>query len=182
MNEPSRMAWSTLSVEGGTNYGAAFKQIRDVIEADISQLKSRGFDTFRPAVFFLTDGEPLDSDWLKTFTDTLTFDRQTGVGMKRHPIFIPFGFRDAPGGKLAKLAYPPERGKYYLAKNTSISEALKGILNVIMTSVMNSTKSVRAVTAGAPSSGAQGTVILADPATNSGMTQGDSTYDLDKTD
>ena len=42
---------------------------------------------------------------------TLTYDENTGVGMKQYPVFIPFGFRDAQEAELRKLAYPFEQGQ-----------------------------------------------------------------------
>ena len=64
-------------------------------------LKAQGYRVYRPCAFFLTDGEPLDLDWEQTFRTTLTYDPVTGVGMKGHPVFVPFGFRDAPEHVLA---------------------------------------------------------------------------------
>jgi len=50
------------AAKGMSNYGEAFKLLRDVIDRDITNLKSQGMQVYRPAVFFITDGEPTD-DW-----------------------------------------------------------------------------------------------------------------------
>ena len=42
----------------------------------------------------LTYGEPQDADWYQTFQSTLTYDAH-GTGNRSHPIFVPFGYRDA---------------------------------------------------------------------------------------
>jgi uncharacterized protein YegL len=131
-----------LRVEGGTNYGAAFRELAQTIEQDTKDLKAQGYKVFRPCAFFLTDGEPLDSDWYQTFGNTLTYDASTGRGMKGHPVFVPFGFRDAPEDVLRKLAYPLEKGKWYHSRSTNIEDTLKGILDIIMQTVIKSGLSV----------------------------------------
>jgi len=45
-----------------SNYGEAFNLLRVVISRDIANMKSQGIQVYRPLVFFITDGEPLD-DW-----------------------------------------------------------------------------------------------------------------------
>jgi len=128
----------TLSAQSSTNYGAAFRILALTIDEDLKNLKAKGYKAYRPCAFFLTDGEPTDDTWFQTFTSTLTYDKAARQGNKAHPIFVPFGFRDARDDVLSKLAYPPERGKWFHAKTHDIKEALDGILNAIMTSVFNS--------------------------------------------
>ena len=82
----------------------------------------------------------------------------------------PFGFRDATEKVLRQLAYPPERGKWYLAKNTSVEQALAGILDIIMKTVV---ASARTATSGQPALTQQA------PANGSGIVQGNSSYDPD---
>jgi uncharacterized protein YegL len=82
LGQMSEQAVPALDVEGGTNYGAAFRELAHVIPADAAALRAAGDKIFRPCAFFLTDGEPNDSDWWETFKDTLTYNRTTGAGMK----------------------------------------------------------------------------------------------------
>jgi uncharacterized protein YegL len=159
-----------LSVEGGTNYGAAFRGLASAIVSDSSKLKAQGYKVYRPCAFFLTDGEPNDRDWHKTYTDTLTYDQESGAGLKAHPIFVPFGFRSASETILAQLAYPKGRGKYYHVKSKSVEEALNGILDIIMNTV---------VTAGQTAGSAQPAVVPTAPAAGSGISRGESAYDPD---
>jgi uncharacterized protein YegL len=128
----------TLGVELGTNYGAAFRELAQTISFDIQALKHEGYKVYRPCVFFLTDGMPLDEGWEETFRSTLTYDLDTGQGMKGHPIFVPFGFDQARPSILARLAYPPERSKWHFAADASPALALKGLLDVIRKTVINS--------------------------------------------
>jgi uncharacterized protein YegL len=157
-----------LSVEGGTVYGAAFRYLAQTIGQDTANLKQQRLKVYRPCAFFLTDGEPNDRDWHQTFTSTLTYDRATGQGMKAHPIFVPFGFRQAPENVLKQLAYPRGSGKWYHSKNTAIEHVIAGILDIIMKTV---------VTAGRTASTPTPTIVQQPPAPGSGIQQGDSEYD-----
>ena len=141
LSQMSEKPVPTLSVEGGTNYGAAFRELARVIPADAAALKAQGYRVFRPCAFFLTDGEPNDADYWETFKSTLTYNGVTGVGMKQYPVFIPFGFRAAPEDVLKKLAYPPEKGRWYHIKSHDIGQVIKLILDVIMKTVVSSGQS-----------------------------------------
>jgi len=170
LGQMSEQAVPALSVEGGTNYGEAFRLLAQTITADTATLKSQGYKVYRPCAFFLSDGEPLDHDWHQTFTGTLTYDRASGHGMKGHPIFVPFGFRDAPEAVLRQLAYPPEKGKWYKARTATVEQALNGIIDIIMKTVITSSMTVP---------GGKPAVVQQQPAPGSGIVQGDSEYDPD---
>ena len=170
MGQMSEQEIPEFRVEGGTNYGEAFRTLAQAIGQDTTRLRSDGYKVYRPCAFFLTDGLPGDRDWHQTFTNTLTYDRQTGRGMKAHPIFVPFGFREAHEDVLRQLAYPKERGKWYHTKTTDVDQALKGILEIIMNTV---------VTSGQTAGAGQPAITQQPPAPGSGIQQGDSEYDPD---
>jgi uncharacterized protein YegL len=155
----------TLSAQATTNYGAAFTLLAQTIQQDIAQLKGRKLQVYRPCAYFLTDGLPTDRTWLQTFSSTLTYDKANGTGMKGHPLFIPFGFRDASEDVLNKLAYPPEKGQWFHVKTHNIEDALNNILHMIMNSVISSGLSV---TAGSPN--------IAIPTAPAGVQSGPSQY------
>jgi uncharacterized protein YegL len=157
-----------LRVEGGTSYGAAFRGLAQAIGRDSAALRAHKYKVYRPCAFFLTDGQPNDRDWHQTFTSTLTYDQATGQGMKAHPIFVPFGFRDAREDVLRQLAYPKDRGKWYHTKTHDVGQALKGILEIIMNTVVTSGHSVGA---------GQPVITQQAPAPGSGIQQGDSDFD-----
>jgi uncharacterized protein YegL len=173
MGQVSRENVPELSVhtdEGGTDYGAAFTALAQAIKSDVSVLRAAGYRVYRPCAFFLTDGEPGDPDWPQTFTAQLTYDPATRTGMRSHPVFVPFGYRDAPEDVLRQLAYPRKRGKWYHAKTDDVNLALKGILEIIMNTVVNSTNS-----AGTDNPD----IIQQAPPQGSPIEQGDSDYDPD---
>jgi uncharacterized protein YegL len=53
-----------LQIRGGTNYQAAFQDLLTRIPKDIATLKASGYLVHRPAVFFLSDGQPNSEGWL----------------------------------------------------------------------------------------------------------------------
>lgn len=169
LGQTSEVTLPPLSVQGGTNYGAAFRLLARTIDDDQRTLKADGYRIYRPLAFFLTDGEPLDHDWAQTFKASLTYNRATGEGMKAHPIFVPFGFGDATEDTLKRLAYPPEKGRWYVSRSTSVGDALKGVIHVIMNTVVTSSRRA--------SSGQQGAVQLALPPAGGTMVSGASEYD-----
>jgi uncharacterized protein YegL len=170
LGQMSESVVPTLTVEGGTNYGGAFRLLAESIREDTARLREQGYRIYRPCAFFLTDGEPGDADWHRTFIEQLTYDRQTGRGFRAHPIFVPFGFRDATSRVLSQLAYPPERGKWYLAKKASVEQALGDILQTIMRTV---------VISGRTAFTDRPAIIQPSPEPSSGIVQGDSEYDPD---
>jgi uncharacterized protein YegL len=170
MSPVSDMEVPPFAAEGVSNYGTAFQALAQAIERDVARLKEQGYKVYRPCAFFLTDGLPTDRDWHHIFTRTLTYDRRTGQGMKAYPIFVPFGFREAQKDVLRQLAYPPDRGKWYQAKGANIKEGLKGILDIIMKTVVISGESL---------GGGRPAIIQQAPDPGSGIEQGDSGYDPD---
>src|SRR5947209_6676760 len=171
LSQVSEADLPNLSAENGTNYGAAFQLLAQTIETDSRRLKGEGYKLYRPCAFFLTDGLPLDGDWAQTFGSTLTYDPKSGQGMKAHPIFVPFGFREADENVLKRLAFPPDRSRWYLARSTSAADALKGILSIIVNTVLTSSRLA--------TSGERGAVQLADAPGGSNIASGESEYDGD---
>ena len=56
-------ALPVLQVRSSTDYGAAFKDLLTRIPQDIGVLKQNGYQVHRPAVFFLSDGQPNNNKW-----------------------------------------------------------------------------------------------------------------------
>ena len=175
MGQVSMGSVPTLGFHPGeylTDYGSAFTFLAQAIRADVKALRDTGYKVYRPCAFFLTDGEPSDRDWSQTFTTQLTYDSATGIGMRSHPIFVPFGYRRASEQVLRHLAYPRDRGKWYQAKTDDVNQALKGIVEIIMNTVVNSANSAGTKTN-------KPTIIQQAPPEGSVIDQGDSDYDPD---
>jgi hypothetical protein len=59
---------SVLTAGAATNFGAAFTFLRETIERDVEALASRFHRVYRPAVFFMSDGQPTDpATWPAAF-------------------------------------------------------------------------------------------------------------------
>ncbi len=136
---------SGLDYENSTNYSNAFRAIRAAIQADADRLKGSRYSVYRPVVFFLTDGEPNPDDpWADTFRDTLTYNPKTGQGFKQHPILIPIGFRDAEPDTLKKLAFPPDKARWYFARTLDVKTVLETLHAIILKTIVASSNSHRA--------------------------------------
>jgi uncharacterized protein YegL len=124
-----------LKVRGGTNYGAAFHLLRKQLQTDVEQLKADGYRVFRPAVFFLSDGEPTDDDWEKAFEELKNF--------KYYPLFVPFGVENADRDVMRKLIHPVPKSKLYMASDgANAAAAIKAMTEIMISSVLASGHSV----------------------------------------
>ncbi|GAA4588356.1 uncharacterized protein YegL [Actinoplanes octamycinicus] len=87
-----------LMVEGGTNFAAAFRGVRQAIESGLTSLP-KGTPVYRPVVFFMSDGaHQSHDDWvapLKELRDS---------GWKFAPEVVTFGFGQSQRESLQKIA------------------------------------------------------------------------------
>lgn len=86
-----------LQASGGTDYSSAFDLLYTTIAADVAQLKANGDQVYRPAVFFLSDGQPGD-DW------SVAYQRLTDSGWALHPNILAFGFGSVHAATLQQVA------------------------------------------------------------------------------
>ncbi|MEZ0114640.1 uncharacterized protein YegL [Catenulispora sp. EB89] len=129
----------TLAVEGGTDYGSCFEFLRTQIDKDVSQLKTDNFRVFRPAVFFLSDGEPGDVGWEKKFADLTGYDQESGVGNKNHPIMVPFGVEDANQVTMESLVQPIGKSRcYMMSSGSKAADAIKQMAEILVSSALSS--------------------------------------------
>lgn len=133
-----------LGVRGGTSYRAAFDVLRSEIQRNVDELKASGFEVHRPAVYFITDGEPNEGDdWETAFARLTTYDRSTKTGFAYFPNVIPCGVGDATGAVLAPMIHPRDRMKMFLARDgADPAAALPKMIEVIISSLMASAQSV----------------------------------------
>ncbi|MCN9241984.1 hypothetical protein NGF19_14485 [Streptomyces sp. RY43-2] len=93
-----------LSAGGGTNYDAAFGALLKRIPQDVRTLKSQGYRVHRPAVFFLSDGQPTcGEEWRETHR-RLTDRSVTGAA----PNVIAFGMGSARAETILSVATQSE--------------------------------------------------------------------------
>lgn len=165
---PSEVNLPRLTVGGATNYGAAFREFARAFDADRARLKSEGKKVYRACVFFLSDGEPTDRDYLSTFRSVIAYDPVTMSGNKAFPYIVTFGFRQATEKVMSQLAYPDfgnSKGRWFLSRNNNIGELLKSMTATIGNTIVSSGMS-----------GSQGTqqIIPPTPPASSGMQFGEA--------
>lgn len=137
-----------LSIRGGTSYAAAFRLLQKEIESNVQTLKGDQFAVHRPAVFFISDGEPTDDDgvWRRAFSSLTSYDKVTKSGFPYFPNFIPFGVgNDVRKDLMQQLIFPTDRSKAYFTKDgANPGEALRQMTEVLVMSTMLSGASVGA--------------------------------------
>ena len=131
---------SSFTASGGTSYVAAFRTLRSQIEQDVAQLKADGFDVHRPAVFFISDGEPtdVDAEWRQAFEELTAYDKSTKNGFPFYPNVIPFGIGANPE-TLKELIHPRDRSKsYFMKDDANPGEALRQMAEILVASTLMS--------------------------------------------
>ncbi|MCT2582393.1 vWA domain-containing protein [Actinophytocola gossypii] len=79
-----------LEVSPATSFAAAFELLRTTVERDVERLKADGHRVYRPAVFFLSDGQPTDpAAW------PAAYERLLDPDWPARPNIISFGIGDA---------------------------------------------------------------------------------------
>lgn len=139
-----------LQARGGTSFVSAFDLLRRQIGIDVAQLKADGHKVHRPAVFFLTDGEPTDEEgaWKAAFASL------TDNSFKERPNFIPFGVAEAKKNILDQLVYPEGKMRSFVAKQgEDPAQAITSMAEKLVGSVLASANSIQV-------GGATGTFVL----------------------
>ncbi|GAA2962467.1 vWA domain-containing protein [Actinokineospora diospyrosa] len=137
----------SLATRGGTAFGAPLRLLRTEIESNIKQLKADGFAVHRPAVFFLSDGEPTDPGaWESAFTDLTYYDKEKRQGFPMYPNVIPFGVEGAVPTTLQRMIHPATGSKpmrMYLADhNQDPAAAITTMAEILISSILKSGQSM----------------------------------------
>jgi uncharacterized protein YegL len=120
-----------VSCQGRTSYGEAFDLVRQCIDRDLPALKAQGLATFRPAVFFITDGAPTDPGW------EVAFDRLVDRNWSRHPHVIAYGCGEAVEGVLARIG---TKAAFTADGGTGQEEALASAISSLVNSLVASAR------------------------------------------
>jgi uncharacterized protein YegL len=119
-----------LVVRGSTEFGPVFTLLRDTIQRDMVALRAAGRRVYRPAVFFLSDGQPTDpATWQSAH------DRLTDPAWAARPNIISFGIGDADRAIIDRIgtfrAFMSHQG-------TSPASALREFARALTRSVIRS--------------------------------------------
>jgi uncharacterized protein YegL len=120
-----------------TSYGAAFGALAQQVPADVQHLKTQQYAVHRPAVFFLSDGQPSDgSNWQHVHRRLV--DRQLTVGA---PNIIACGIGDAEPHTILQLATRPEYAFVSIA-GADVGQAIAKFCSALTKSVIASGRSL----------------------------------------
>ncbi len=124
-----------MAEKGATCYGEAFRMLKALIPQDIANLRADGYQVFRPAVFFISDGEPTDSDWRDSYGKLA--DRASNP---HAPHIIAFGVDTADATTIEEVgtiaAFLAETG---IDPGNALKEILRALTNSIVQSAGSST-------------------------------------------
>lgn len=133
----------TFSARGGTSYAAAFRLLRQEIDKDLAQLKSDNYRVYRPAIFFITDGEPTDqAQELRS-----AFEALTDPSFRARPNIIPFGVGQATKEMLEPWVFPKAGDKkpmrsYVARDGIDPATAINQVAEILISSIVASANSV----------------------------------------
>jgi uncharacterized protein YegL len=125
-----------LTPQGLTSYSAAFNELTYRITVDIPSLKGQGFRVHRPAVFFLTDGQPNEHEDWRTVRDSL-------LAHPTAPNILSFGIGDADASVVRELA-TNDQYAFMSARGWDTGEALTEFLTSLTQSVISSGQNLAA--------------------------------------
>ena len=136
-----------LIVKGGTNYGSAFTCLKQTIQDDINALKAQNeFRVNRPIVFFISDGEPTDTNWQAAHAAVA--DKTWSFS----PHIIAFGVGGAQAETIREVATKVDKaGKnfaYLADDNADPGAVLKEIFKSLLGSIIGSARLAAAGDAG----------------------------------
>jgi uncharacterized protein YegL len=116
---------------GKTDYRAAFDLVRTRIDVDVPALNAQGKAVLRPAMFFLTDGQPTEPGWEEAFRNLVA------PAWKRHPHVITYGFGSVQSDVLSKVA---TKAAFYAEPGTKHDAALTQAINSLLNSLVASSR------------------------------------------
>lgn len=134
----TNLAHHHFTAESGTSYTEVFKLLRDRLESDYVSLAADDYEVFRPAVFLITDGEPMcdDDERAKAFAAL------TEKSFKRRPNISVFGVGQNVSPDVLK-EYKSGVGRAFVTKDgVTAAESLSGFIDHLMSSIVNSTGNV----------------------------------------
>jgi uncharacterized protein YegL len=137
-----------LSVRGATSFAAAFRLLRTEIESNVKQLKADGFAVHRPAVFFLSDGEPTDreTEWQDALRDLTYYDRDAKQGFSMYPNIVPCGVAQANPKIMQQLIHPSAGTKqmqmYMMNEGQDAAKAIAMVAEILISSMVKSGESM----------------------------------------
>lgn len=126
-----------LFSRGATNYSAAFATLLHHIPQDVANLKRDQFQVHRPAVFFLSDGQPSDGESWRQPHRQLT-DKSTN---RAAPNIIAFGIGQAKPETILAVATHQDFA-FVAIEGTQIGPAITKFCTALTKSIVESGQSL----------------------------------------
>ena len=125
--------------KGGTNYGNAFRKMKQVIDSDVMNLKAQQLKVIKPVVFFMSDGEPTDAGWKQAHAEL------TDPSYAFRPHIMSFGIGSADAQTINDVATEVGRDglprQAYLALDGwSPEKVISEIMGLFIRTIIGSTK------------------------------------------
>ena len=125
--------FSGLVVKGGTNYGNAFTCLKNTIQTDMVDLQKSGAKMCRPIVFFISDGEPTDTNWKAAHAQVA--DKTWPFS----PHIISFGLSGAQADTIREVATQVDKkgtSFAYLVDDDASGAVLREIFNSLLSPIL----------------------------------------------
>lgn len=143
LSRGTNLAPHTFVASSGTNFTALFTLLRDQLESDYATLKADGFKVYRPAVFLITDGEPICDATQRQ----RAFEALTDPSFSRRPNLTVFGLGSDVPQEVVE-SYTAGKGRALLTRDGfGAEEALGGFIEILMQSIVSSTAKIGTGTA-----------------------------------
>ncbi|HWG74637.1 MAG TPA: VWA domain-containing protein [Acidimicrobiales bacterium] len=127
-----------VTTGGRTSYGVAFDHLRRTIEADYQNSRAAGDRWYRPAVVFISDGQPTDDP----ATWRAAHARLVDPGWKRHPNILAFGFGSADAGVLAEVSERKANRAFIADEGAEPAKVVPELMAGLISSIVSSSASV----------------------------------------
>jgi len=135
----------TIRIRSNTNYHAVFTDLLTRIPHDVNSLKQDGYLVHRPAVFFMSDGQPNrdgeNEDWVAAHR-RLTDKAHTSAA----PNIIAFGMGDAWPQTILEVATRQEFA-FIAPEKSDVGASIAKFFDALTASVIESGRSVTSSTA-----------------------------------
>jgi uncharacterized protein YegL len=128
----------TLESEGRTSYSAAFDHLRRTIEGDYHSSRAQGERWYRPAVVFISDGQPTDSPE----TWKAAHRRLVAPEWRRRPNLLSFGFGAADAEVLADVSERKPNRAFIASEGAEPSAIIPELVAGLISSIVSSSASV----------------------------------------
>lgn len=127
----------TLVASGSTNYGEVFRLVRELVPRDVAALKDEGERVFRPLVFFISDGSPMDDGWREELRWLQSSE------FRERPTIAAFGIGSVDPEILREIG-AGKGGAYMVSARLNTDEAIRSVFNgltTMLSSTVHSTTS-----------------------------------------